>query len=120
MGGGEGRLLAMDTAQPQQQQTAARSPLSILAETRLPDGITSIAVHPSMGELIVGTRKSDMFGVILDRQVRIASQMRAAAELILFDGTICTEDAWKRLIQPAAQHAWYRDFWKFLWCRKTA
>ncbi len=75
MGGGEGRLIAIDTAQSEQQQQAAgRGPLSIMAEARLPDGVTSIAVHPSSGEVVVGTRKSDMFGVTLDRQVSIATQ----------------------------------------------
>ena len=83
MGGGEGRLLAMDTVQPEQQQTAGRSPLSILAETRLPDGITSIAVDSSSGEVVVGTKKSDIFGVTMDRQVSTARQIKTAARMAL-------------------------------------
>lgn len=68
VGGGEGRLIALDTAQPE-QPAAGKAPLSVSAEARLPDGVSSIAVHPATGELVVGTKRSDMFRISLDRQV---------------------------------------------------
>lgn len=71
MGGAEGRLIAVDTAQPE-QQAAGKMPLSVAAKARLPDGISSIAVHPSSGEIILGTRKSDIFRVSLHGQVSLS------------------------------------------------
>jgi hypothetical protein len=64
VGGAEGRLLALDTG-----RTDFRGRLLPLAETRLPDGITSVALGPSDSQLRVATTSSDLFRITLDRQV---------------------------------------------------
>lgn len=78
MGGAEGRLITVDTAQPE-RQAAGKMPLFAAAEASFPDGISSIAVHPPSGEIVVGTRKSDMYRVGLTGQVSSRFQAVKAA-----------------------------------------
>lgn len=68
-GGPEGRLLALDTARPRD----GKAVLPVVADTRLPDGINSIAQHPSGATLSVGTKVGDLFSVTLDPQVPMSS-----------------------------------------------
>ena len=92
VGGAEGRLIAVDTAQPE-RQVAGKMPLTVAAEARLPDGISSIAVHPSTGEVVVGTRKSDMFRISLTEQVRLPSKQESCHWLILAHKKGCPIDS---------------------------
>ncbi|CAL8460541.1 g70 [Coccomyxa elongata] len=79
VGGAEGRLIAVDTAQPE-QQAAGKTPLFAAAEACFPDGISSIAVHPSSGEIVVGTKKSDMYRVgLIGQGSAITQELRHSA-----------------------------------------